>query len=367
MNDSHPRAGKLPSFSSIFDALPAGLQVFDRDLRYVYVNPQAATDGRTSPEALVGNTLTDCYPGIERTAMFAALRRCLVESRPCVVEHAFTDADGKPVWFEQRMQPIPDGVIVLSIGVTARRQAQEELRHLQRVATIGRLAAGAAHEFNNLLSVMLMLGEAALARAEAPAREDLADIVFAARRAAEVARQLLVMGAKEATPKGLVDPVEVVRGLGPLLEPVVGPRIRLEFDIESDAGHVRMDPAQLEQLVTNLVLNARDAISEGGRIVVRVATAPRERLPADRADIRHVALTVGDDGAGMDEETSKRIFEPFFTTKGRGRGTGLGLSTVLGIVEQCRGTIAVDTRRGVGTTVHVHLPCARASPQTFGP
>jgi PAS domain S-box-containing protein len=241
-----------------------------------------------------------------------------------------------------------------------RERLRAQLAQAQKMESVGRLAGGVAHDFNNMLSVIL--GHTELARVEAasdaPLRAHLSEIRTAAERSADLVRQLLAFASRQAvTPRNL-DLNETVSAMLSMLRRIIGENIDLVWRPGANLDPVCMDPAQIDQMLANLVVNARDAIESVGRI--EIATLPLdvpEKEPSGSRP-RGVVIQVRDDGHGMDAATQAQIFEPFFTTKGMGQGTGLGLATVYGIVKQNHGTIEVDSSPGRGTTFTIALPAA---------
>jgi signal transduction histidine kinase len=246
----------------------------------------------------------------------------------------------------------------VTVDTTGRRTLEEQLRQSQKMEAIGRLAAGVAHDFNNLLSVII--GRTEMLRARHAALDTPLDLIAStAQKAAALTRQLLAFGRQQVLEARVLDFGAVVRGLAPMLRRVVREDIELLIEI-SGAGHVEADPVQIEQVVLNLVVNACDAMPSGGRLTIEVDEVElglrpdgwRVGAPAGR----YVSLRVSDTGIGMDETTLANIFEPFFTTKDVGKGTGLGLATVYGIVTQSNGDIRVDSAPGRGTSFTIYLP-----------
>ena len=250
--------------------------------------------------------------------------------------------------------------------ITERKHLEEQLRQSQKMEALGRLAGGVAHDFNNLLTIIggysqMLLGGV---KAKDPARRDLESIVEAANRASALTRQLLAFSRRQVVQPKVLDLNRLVTRMHRLLRPVIGEDIELELSLQKNLGRVKADPGQLEQVVMNLVVNARDAMPRGGRITIQTcptelgedsAAAP-ERLPPGR----YVTLQISDTGEGMDAETLSHVFEPFFTTKLRGKGSGLGLSTVYGIVKQSGGEIEVTSQVGSGSAFRIHLPVFEA-------
>ncbi|MBS2016264.1 MAG: response regulator [Deltaproteobacteria bacterium] len=233
----------------------------------------------------------------------------------------------------------------------------------QRMEAIGQLAGGIAHDFNNLLTVITTC--ASFLREGLPAESslqvDVEDIRLAAERAAALTRQLLAFSRRQMLAASTLDVEEVVEALLPSLRKAAGDRIDVQVDAGASPGHVIADRAQVEQVVTNLVANARDALPTGGRIRIVLRRIEVDAAEAARHEVvpgHHVAIAVVDDGLGMEEGVAERVFEPFFTTKDVGRRRGLGLSTVYGIVRQSGGYVTVDSRLGLGSTFEVVFPAA---------
>jgi two-component system cell cycle sensor histidine kinase/response regulator CckA len=240
------------------------------------------------------------------------------------------------------------------------RHSQEQLGQSQRMDALGRLAGGAAHDFNNVLSVVLGYADLLLEDDDLSdaARAKAQGILKAAQHGAALTRQLLAYGRQQMLEPRIVDLNETVEGLADMLRRIVGTGIEVRLELSTDLGRVKLDPTQIQQVLINLAINARDAMSGGGALTVRTANAPPREDAGDGAR-PWAMLSVTDTGVGMDTETQARIFEPFFTTKGPGKGTGLGLATVQGIVEQSGGRIEVDTTPGGGATFRVYFPHSR--------
>jgi two-component system cell cycle sensor histidine kinase/response regulator CckA len=261
------------------------------------------------------------------------------------------------------------GAIELSQDITgqrvaeeALRRSQEQLQQAQKMEAVGQLAGGIAHDFNNLLTGMLSYSDLILQELHQgdPIRADLEQIRHAAQRAASLTRQLLAFSRRQVLQPKIHSVNTTVAELDGMLRRLLGSDVMLETELDPGLWYVLADPSQLEQVLVNLVVNARDAMPEGGRVTITAENAMLDAAAAERANgVRpgaYVRLSVRDTGVGMDVATQARIFDPFFTTKETGQGTGLGLSTVYGIVEQSGGHIAVESAPGQGATFTIYLP-----------
>jgi len=286
------------------------------------------------------------------------------------IECAARDRDGER-FYEVRLLPFLEGQVLAVVReITTQRRTEQQLRESQKLEAIGQLAGGVAHDFNNLLTVIL--GYAQMLQMEiapaSPAREDVDEIQKAATRAAALTGQLLTFSRRQVVRPRIVHPNAVLAEMEKMLRRLIREDIELSLVLRPEVGTVRADPGLLGQVVMNLVVNARDAMPHGGRILLETACVELDDayVAANRGALRghHVLVAVTDTGCGMDEATQRRIFEPFFTTKEPGRGTGLGLSTVYGIVAQCGGHIRVNSEVGRGTTFRILIPTAGNAPAT---
>ncbi len=269
----------------------------------------------------------------------------------------------------------PDGAIIGAIGValdvTEQRRLEGQVQQTQRLESVGRLAGGMAHDFNNILTVIFGYADLILHSmpAKDPLRSRLEGLRQAADRAAALIRQLLAFSRKQVLDLRPLAVNQVVRGLEPMLERLLGEDVQLTLDLAEPLPEVRADPAQLESVVMNLAINARDAMPRGGRlrIATRVADGPGAGAQPARATDEPagwVELRIQDDGTGMDPVTAARAFEPFFTTKAPGKGTGLGLAMVFGVIAQCGGSVAIETAPDAGTSVLAWLPAVAPATTT---
>jgi PAS domain S-box-containing protein len=264
--------------------------------------------------------------------------------------------------------PLIRGVVVNARDVTERAALEERLAQAQKLEAIGRLAGGVAHDFNNLLTAVIGHAELLDRRLAplAPERADLGEIRHAAQRAAQLTRQLLAFGRRQVGRPAPVVVSEVVADLEPMLRRLLGEDVELLTRLSGRAGAVVADRGQLEDVLLNLALNARDAMPRGGRLTIAVSAAEPEAVPPSMRESdagAYVEVEVSDTGHGIERELLEHVFEPFFTTKEPGIGAGLGLASVYGMVKQAGGDVIVESEPDVGTTFRVFLPCGEAAPE----
>jgi signal transduction histidine kinase len=260
------------------------------------------------------------------------------------------------------------GTLAILEDTSERKRLEAQLRQAQKMEAVGRLAGGIAHDFNNLLAVIMGhsdLIRSVLRKGDALAH-DVEQIRRASERAASLTRQLLAFSRRQFLQPQVIDVNTLVGNLATMLHRLIGEDVQLELRLDADAGRVSADPGQLEQVVMNLTVNARDAMPQGGRLTLETAPATLDQafVAAHPGSITgaHVRLSIHDTGCGMGPDVMSHLFEPFFTTKEPGRGTGLGLSTVYGIVKQHRGYIGVTSEPGRGSSFEVYLPRVEARP-----
>jgi two-component system cell cycle sensor histidine kinase/response regulator CckA len=255
----------------------------------------------------------------------------------------------------------------------ALQQSEKQFRQSQKMEAVGRLAGGIAHDFNNLLTIIMGYSQVLLKElgSEHPLRGNIEETLKAGGKAASLIRQLLTFSSKQSTDPKVISLNTAVTSLENMLRRLIGEDVQFVIKLDPKNGRLRADQTQLEQVLVNLVVNARDAMPKGGTITIETAQAELTRSPvyhiAPLQPGSYVRLTVSDNGCGMDLKTQSHIFEPFFTTKGEGKGTGLGLSTVYGIVTQCGGAIDVTSRVSHGTRFDLYFPSVDSDTQTTTP
>jgi PAS domain S-box-containing protein len=351
------------------DQLPAVLWTTDKSLRLTSVMGAALAPLGLDPAQIVGRTAFEVLGTVDETiAPFVASRAALRgESTP------FTYTwQGRS--FEGRVRPLLSyageiiGVVGAALDVTERASLESKLRQSQKMDAVGRLAGGMAHEFNNLLTIILGYCEILLGmgRLDKTGRQQVEEIKLAAEQGAVIARRLLSFSQSQPAQRQPINLNRAVAGMDRMLRRLIGEDIDLISVQDLKLESVLADPSEIEQILMNLASNARDAMPKGGRLTIEAKNATLARAEGPVPAGRYVVLTVTDTGRGMDAETQKRAFEPFFTTKADGEGSGLGLVTVERIVRECGGLVALTSAPGQGTTVRIYFPSLGEAPPPAG-
>ena len=371
--DQTRKLRKLKEYlDTLLDQLVEIVCEVDGRRRIISVNNKCeALVGRPEHDLLGQDILEvlDLEPGCQLDEALQASLGTVDMETTSVAEFTFAERHLEATVSRLPFAPDDLGAIIVGRDATSRlqmerslRETEEQLRQVQKMEAIGRLAGAVAHDFNNVLTSVagyaeLVLTSETLSEQE---RSDIEQISEAAKRATKLTRQLLAFAKRQVMQPEVIDLNSVISGMEKMLNRLVGERIELRTLLTDGLGRVEADPGQIEQIVMNLAVNARDAMPEGGQLLVMTSN-----LQLDQAVARYswyvepgpyISLVVSDTGHGMDEETITQVFEPFFTTKTKDRGTGLGLSTVYGIVKQCGGDISVDSTPGEGTTFTIYLP-----------
>lgn len=336
------------------------------DYRFLAVNPAFEKLTGHKAKDIIGKTVLEMMPGTEQY-WIENYGNVALTGEPVFLESYAADI-GK--YFEvSAFRPAPMQFACIFVDVTERKRAEQERENLQaqllqsqKMESVGRLAGGVAHDFNNMLMVILGHVEFVLESTDDgnPMYADLLEVYSAARRSADLTRQLLTFARRQTITPKVLNLNETISTVLKLFKRLIGEAIELDWQPDSDLWAVRVDPSQFDQILANLCVNARDAISGVGRIAIKTRNTSIDKqyclrnvnaVPGD-----YVCLSIADNGCGMDQETLQHLFEPFYTTKGVGEGTGLGLATVYGVVQQNKGFIEVETKLGQSTTFRVYLP-----------
>ncbi len=346
---------------ALFAAMRDVIAVLDQDGTYLRIAP-TSPELLPAPEAeLIGRRLADVLPPATAERFLGLVRSTLASGTPSTIEYPLT-IQGQEVWFSAVVSPLEDRTVLwVARSITTQKQteealrrSEEQLRHAVKMEAVGRLAGGVAHDFNNLLTSVLGHADLAIKRVPSsdPVHDDLVEIMSAGSRAAALTRQLLAFSRKQVLEPRVVDLNTTVETIVRMLRRTIGEDIELKVELASDLGLVRADPVQMEQVILNLAVNARDAMPLGGQLLIE--TSNQELTTGSIVRVR-----VTDNGVGMTDEVQAHIFEPFFTTKEMGKGTGLGLATAYGIVKQSGGSIMVQSAPGQGSSFLVDLPRVR--------
>jgi signal transduction histidine kinase len=362
---------KTEEFDALLRALPDIYVRLDAQGSIVAWHAGRETELHVLPEAFLGRRPEDVLPLAVRPAVAAALERARSSRELTVIEYTLPTPSGDDQ-FEARLVPCGETeVTVIVRNMTARRRAEaalrsseERLRASQKLEAIGRLAGGVAHDFNNLLTVVLgrlqLLHKARTLGGDE--RAHVEEALDATSHAVSIARQLLTLSRRETSRVSVFTLPEIIAPMQEMVRRMAGEHLELVLSLDDAAGAVRADPAQVEQIVLNLVLNARDAMPDGGTLILSVREIALDEAQAEQRDGArpgpYVVLSVSDTGCGMTAEVVEHLFEPFFTTKDPGAGTGLGLATVHGIMQQSGGHVVVRSEIDVGSTFELCFPRA---------
>jgi PAS domain S-box-containing protein len=359
-------------FRALVENSSDALLLIDGDGRIAYLSPSSQRHLGWTPEQIVDRSIFDFVHAEDHDLLERRIAETLGQPGKSIVAQArFHHRDGSwrtmdAVAVNRLRDPAVAAIVITARDVTDRRLLEEQLRQAQKMEAVGQLAGGVAHDFNNLLTAIL--GYCHLMLDDIPdgdpLRVDLLEIQSAGDRAAALTRQLLAFSRRQMLQPQIADINALVRQFEKLLHRLIPEHVELTTALAPDLNRVTVDPASVEQILVNLTVNARDAMPAGGRLTIETANVELDdgdthvAMPAGH----YVMLAVRDTGRGMDAATRARVFEPFFTTRDQGRGSGLGLATVYGIVKQSDGHIWVDSEPGHGTTFKVYLPSTSRSP-----
>lgn len=353
-------------FAAFMRHLPGVAFMKNREGRYVFYNEAAQGLFHLDPADFLGKTDHEVWPA-DYADRFVANDEAVIRSKALVeAVEAVPHRQGVHHWLIYKFPIVDENDEVQFIGgmgidITERRQLEDQLRQSQKMEAVGRLAGGVAHDFNNLLTVISGYGDMIMRglTPEDPLLGCIEEVLKAASRATSLTNQLLAFSRRQVIQPKILDLNILVANMDRMLRRVIGEHIELETVLMPGLGSVKADAGQLEQVIMNLAVNARDAMPEGGKLYIRTGNVDVPHSSRLHADVRpgsYVRLTVADTGQGMDAEIMIHLFEPFYTSKATGKGTGLGLSTVYGIVKQSGGEIVVESEPGSGATFHIYLP-----------
>lgn len=346
-----------------------------RDFIFVDLNRRTEEMLHLNREQLIGKRLCEVLPINHEAGFFDKYTNVVETGIPLEEEFFLPDTHVPSAWYYHQVVKVGDGIFICRRDISERKRAEEEhaklqaqLLQSQKMESVGRLAGGVAHDFNNMIGIILGYGEMLLDQLHPsdPLCAQIQEIVQAARRSADLTRQLLAFARKQTLQPEVISINAIIRNFERMLGRIIGEDIELILDLGNDVGYVMADPGQIEQVITNLAVNARDAMPMGGKLEICTKSVVIDEYTIDeQSNInpgRYAVFSVSDTGHGIDKDLVSHIFEPFFTTKQMGRGTGLGLSTVYGIVTQSNGHIQVFSEIDKGTTFRVMLPVTDQQP-----
>ena len=360
---------------ALIDSIPDLIYVKDVMCRFVLANTALARFlGMAAPEEIVGKADLDYLPH-ELAAQYYAEEQAILQSGEPLInrEESVVNQAGDTRWLLTSKMPLRNrdgqitGLIGLGRDITEYKQIEAQLLQSHKMESVGRLAGGIAHDFNNLLTALIGYADLALDALPPtePARTDLIEIRKVSMRAAGLTRQLLAFARKQTIEPRVFDLNDLLLEIDQLLRPLIGEDIERVMQLSPDLWNIQADPVQIEQVVVNIVINARDAMPNGGKLVIETANVELNHAythgQTGVTSGDYVLLAISDTGTGMDAAVQAHLFEPFFTTKAQGRGTGLGLATSYGIIEQHGGHIRFQSEIGNGTTFNIYLPPAKAA------
>lgn len=360
-------------YRTLADAAQDSIFIVDRNARIEYANAMCVKRFGVHTAEAIGRQLQDVFGPMAAQEMWRELATVFATGERQYVEARFDTLAGE-LWLGTWLVPMScgttgaDTVMGVARDITDRKRLERQFAQAQKMEAIGRLAGGIAHDFNNLLTAILGYSELVLDRLQndADTVADLQEVKKAGERASRLTRQLLAFSRRQALSPQVLDLNEVLSELRKMLDRIIGEDVHLDIVTARDLKYTKADASQIEQVIVNLAVNARDAMPQGGTLRIATANADIDddfaRAHDGAVPGRYVSLTVQDTGCGITPEVLAHVFEPFFTTKVPGKGTGLGLSTVYGIVKQSGGYISIDSARGVGTTVTTFLPVVETAP-----
>jgi PAS domain S-box-containing protein len=360
-------------YRTLAEAAHDSIFIVGRDGRIEYANAVSTARFGVQSQDAIGRTLNEVFPSGTAEEMWREVSVVFTTGQRHSFEARFDTPDGE-LWLETSVVPMsgdaaePDAVMGVARDVTDRKRLERQFLQAQKMEAVGQLAGGIAHDFNNVLTAILGYSELLLDRLrdDEELADDVEEIKKAGDRASRLTRQLLAFSRKQVWAPQVLDVNGVLADLHKMLGRIIGEDVRLEITGAPRLDPVKVDPSQIEQVVVNLAVNARDAMPKGGTLTITTRNVELDRAFVQRhagaVEGKYIAITVQDSGCGMTADVLAHVFEPFFTTKPVGKGTGLGLATVHGIVKQSGGYITIDSAPGAGTAVTTYLPSVNVTP-----
>lgn len=362
--------------NKVLESISEGLVVVNREFKIVIANKAYCEQVKVLIDDIIGQPCyrishhadRPCYENNEK----CAVKEAYDTGEPAISVHKHYDKYGAPIFVETRAYPIKDSsgktnsVVETITNITEKVNLENQLRQSQKLEAIGKLAGGIAHDFNNILTTIMGLTDITLNSSATPKEsklhEDLEGIKKAVKQAASLTHQLLAFSRKQPLQMQTTDINNLLTEMKKMLERIIGENIEVILTPDPELSYVQADAGQLQQIIMNLAVNARDAMPDGGKLTIKTENAlldeQHKQFSPDARKGKFIRILVEDTGKGMTQETMQHIFEPFFTTKESGKGTGLGLAVVYGIVKQHEGWINVTSKSGTGTTFTIYLPAS---------
>lgn len=350
------------SLKDSIDQMYEGIQIISFEFRYLYVNKVVAKQGKNTQEGLLGKTMMECYPGIEDTEVFSVIKKCMKTKEIQRMEHRFVFPDKSYGWFELLLQPHEQGVLIRSLDITDRKKLEFQYWQTQKMNALGKLTAQINHDLNNKLLIISLAGGLLEKQSDLTekSRKRVADILKTVEDCKGFLTQLSSFIKDDFNDPTIININELIQRSRDQYKILLPKNIEINYSLTTEVSNILLAPSQFEQILLNLIVNAKDAMPDGGKIKIETSLEDvqqaQDSYQAGRTSGKYVKLRVSDTGSGIDPDVVQKIFDPFFSTKQESGGTGLGLSTVYGIVNQSKGFISVNTRKGLGTEFNIFVP-----------
>lgn len=347
------------------DEMYEGIQIIDFDFRYLYINKAAAKQGRSTPEKLIGKTMMECYAGIEKTEMFAFLKESMEKRQLKRMENKFVFDDGTDCWFELLMQPHEKGILIRSLDITNRKHLEFQYWQTQKLDALGKFTSQITHDLNNKFTILSVLGKLLHEQHDLSesSKEVMTDILNTVQDCQGFLNQLKSFIRNDFNTPSAININELIQHSKEQYKKLLPENIKLTYSLATTLSEIILSPSQLEQILLNLVVNAIDAMPNGGTLTIETSEEEVEYNSNAYQFVitsgKYVKLRITDTGFGIEEDILPNIFDPFFSTKKDANGTGIGLSIVHGIVNQSKGFISINTRVGLGAEFNIFFPAIK--------